>query len=80
MRILNRHQVSSRLGISPARLSNLVAKRDWSKIPKPSKIMGVFRWLDVDVDEWIVRQFSKSGESADSKRERGRPRKKASRS
>lgn len=79
MKLINRHQLAEKLGMTPRAVSIQVSRRNWDAVPCPGKFGGVFKWLDEDVDKWIQEKLSEpfdyASQTGRTKRRRGRPRK-----
>lgn len=76
MKLINRHSVAEKLGLTAKAVSVHVSRRNWNAIPQPAKVGGVYKWVEEDVDLWIRKKFSEPWEEAKASRRRGRPRKK----
>jgi len=80
MKLINRHRLAEKLGMTPSAVSAQVSRRNWDAVPRPGKIGGVYKWVEEDVDDWIQDKFSEScGDftlEVPPKRRRGRPCKK----
>lgn len=76
IKLLDRHQTAEKLGMTPAALSNHVSRRNWEAIPQPRKVGGRWKWLESDVERWVLDLFKIPAPSAPKKK--GRPRKRPS--
>jgi len=58
--LLNRHQASQRLGVTPGSLSAHVSRRNWKAVPKPVYIAGTYKWVESDLDNFILERIEES--------------------
>lgn len=60
MKLINRHGLAEKLGMTPKAVSAHVSRRNWEAVPRPAKIGGVYKWIEEEVDDWIREKFAES--------------------